>query len=61
VIALRREIQLLKDEINQLKIHGGSAMPSSEGEHHNLSAMSPTPGYSSNNLLHKVIERTTSA
>ena len=53
--ALRREIQLLKEEINQLKMHGGSAMSFSEGDHHNISAMSPTPGHSSNKLLLKVI------
>lgn len=44
----------MQEEINQLKLHNVSAMPRLESEHHNLSAMSPNPGYSSNNLLHKV-------
>lgn len=60
VNALRREIQQLKEQIYQLKTHGGSAMPSSGSDHHNLSAMSPTLGYSSNNLLHKVTKGVTS-
>ncbi|XP_024376033.1 kinesin-like protein KIN-12D isoform X3 [Physcomitrium patens] len=54
VNALRREIQQLKNELNILKEHGMSATQTMEGDHLNISAMSPAQKQSSNNLHHKI-------